>query len=426
MIEPSLYLDNLIRAQKAGKASGMYSICSAHPLVLEASLRHGLEMDSVILLESTCNQVNQYGGYSGMTPVHFMAWVHQMADQLGFPQERLILGGDHLGPLPWRNESAQSAMDKAKTLVQDAVSAGYVKIHLDASMPCAGETSLDVRTIARRTAELAAACEAAQPESTPHLRYVIGTEVPAAGGERTGDVGMRVTQAKDVAETLDETRQAFQDLGVESAWKRVIAVVVQPGVEFGDQVIHAYNRSATQDLTKFIEGVPTIVYEAHSSDYQIALALRQMVEDQFAFLKVGPALTFAYREGILALAEIENILCQGIELSHIHEVLERVMVKTPAHWLGHYGGSVEAQKVARMYSLSDRVRYYWNQPEVQRALGYLFHNLADQTIPLTLISQTLPVQYHKIRQGILPLEPQALLLDKIGEVLEIYHSACQV
>jgi D-tagatose-1,6-bisphosphate aldolase subunit GatZ/KbaZ len=212
---------------------------------------------------------------------------------------------------------------------------------------------------------------------------------------------------------------------MEAAWERVMAVVVQPGVEFGDQTIHDYDRVSARGLTDFIAGVPGLVYEAHSSDYQTQRALREMVEDHFAVLKVGPALTFAYREGIFALAEFEDILCAGKNASQIREVLEEVMKNHPGHWQGHYSGTAEAQKVSRKYSLSDRVRYYWNEQGVQAAVGRLISNLEEVAIPLSLVSQHLPRQYLRVREGVIPLEPHALLLDKVGDVLEDYQSACR-
>ena len=56
------------------------------------------QAQSYVLIEATANQVNQYGGYSGMTPSGFRDYVHTIAARVGFPQKYIILGGDHLGP----------------------------------------------------------------------------------------------------------------------------------------------------------------------------------------------------------------------------------------------------------------------------------------------------------------------------------------
>ena len=61
----------LVRRHKAGQAIGIWSICSAHPVVLRAALCEGLRSGSPVLVEATSNQVNQFGGYTGMTPSGF-------------------------------------------------------------------------------------------------------------------------------------------------------------------------------------------------------------------------------------------------------------------------------------------------------------------------------------------------------------------
>ena len=180
-----------------------------------------------------------------------------------------------------------------------------------------------------------------------------------------------------VEATIEVTEQAFLTRGL-PAWERVIAVVVQPGVEFGDQVVNPYHRDPAQALVRFIEGYAGLVYEAHSTDYQQRDALCQMVHDHFAILKVGPALTFAFREAIFALAHIEEALYAGDEtvtLSGVQGALERAMLNDPTHWRKYYPGDAATQYLARRYSLSDRSRYYWPVPSVHAALARLLDNL---------------------------------------------------
>jgi D-tagatose-1,6-bisphosphate aldolase subunit GatZ/KbaZ len=236
-----------------------------------------------------------------------------------------------------------------------------------------------------------------------------------------------VTPPEDVRETIEVTREAFRQRGVESAWERVIAVVVQPGVEFGDDSLHVYDRERARPLIQFIEQQSGLVYEAHSTDYQRASVLRQLVEDHFAILKVGPALTHALREGIFALAHIETELLggqPGITLSQLPAALEAAMMADPRYWQRHYRGSQPQQRLARTYSYSDRIRYYWAVPTVQAALQRLWANLEATSIPLTLLSQYLPVQYGRVRDGRLTSTPQRLAQDKVGQVLSDYADAC--
>ena len=420
------YLDDIVSAQKHGQALGITSICSAHPLVLEAVLEYGKSTEAHILIEATCNQVNQFGGYTGMQPKDFVRFIDELAVRLDFPRANLMLGGDHLGPTPWQAEPASVAMAKSKTLVRDYVLAGFSKIHLDASMRLGDDPPgpLPVEVAANRAAELAEVAEetARQHGNPQSLRYVIGTEVPIAGGLQEDESNLEVTEISDFEKSLEKSRAAFLTGGLESAWERVVAAVVQPGVEYGDASIHAYNRSATVELTRFIEDQP-LVYEAHSTDYQTQSALQQMVEDHFAILKVGPALTFALREAIFNLAMIENELFPPRKRSGLFDVLDQAMVSDPVHWRKYYHGSSAAQAFARKFSFSDRSRYYWAVPQVQTALQKLIFNLDQQPISLTLLSQFLPLQYQKVRDGILDPSPLRLIKDNVLEVFRGYQGS---
>ncbi len=417
-------LGHLIAAQKNGIPLGMYSVCSAHPLVLEAVMRHAARDQRPVLIEATANQVNQYGGYTGQKPQQFFDWMHSMAAEMSLSADQLILGGDHLGPLVWQSEPADQAMPKAIELVRDYASAGFTKIHLDASMPLGDDPPgpIDPALSARRAAEMARAAE--QASNGRPITYVIGTEVPIPGGAQSADELLEVTTVENARETIEVSRQAFVEAGLDDAWQRVIALVVQPGVEFGHSEIHEYRPEAARDLSRFIEGVPGLIYEAHSTDYQTVSALRQLVADHFAILKVGPGLTFALREGLFALEQIEVELLPESQRSRLSEVLEAVMLAYPGQWQKYYLGDFSKQRQARRFSMSDRIRYYWPDPTVQAAVKNLMDNLSSMQVPLTLVSQHLPQQYTRIRNGELSMTPKDWVIDKIDAVLRDYSTAC--
>ncbi len=152
-----------------------------------------------VLIEATCNQVNQFGGYTGMTPAEFVAYVHGLAAENDFPTGQLILGGDHLRPNVWQNEPAASAMQIAADMVRVYVKAGYTKIHLDATMKLGDDNPsrpLDVELATRRAAWLAKTAEAcADPGAAPPLclRHRSSHPCPwrcnSARGRRPGDGG---------------------------------------------------------------------------------------------------------------------------------------------------------------------------------------------------------------------------------------------
>jgi D-tagatose-1,6-bisphosphate aldolase subunit GatZ/KbaZ len=390
----------------------------------------------VVLLESTSNQVNQFGGYTGMTPAQYFHWIRGLEQSLGVPAESVLIGGDHVGPFPWRTEPAATAMEKAKVLVQASVKAGYVKIHLDATMRVADDPGdhtrpLDPRTSAERTAQLCEAAESAYGElrqESPHARaplYVIGSDVPLPGGTPSEAIPPEITRVDDLLNTMALCESAFRQRGLAGAWERVVAVVVQPAVEHGARIIHPYVRENVKALTGALRGLSNVVFEAHATDYQTGPALREMVEDGFGILKVGPSLTSALREALFLLTHVEEILSsQGtLTPSRVPQALDAAMLREPRHWKAYYAGDEKELAFARMFGLSDRCRYYWNVPSVESAVAHLKSNIRAAQIPASLLSQYMPRQYPRVRQGLMSADPDALIEAQIDEVLRSYQEA---
>jgi len=422
------HLIDSVAQHKKGNGNGIYAVCSAHPLVLEAALRYAHARQTPLLIEATSNQVDQFGGYTGMTPADFRRFVCQLAGRLSFPESRLIFGGDHLGPNRWQNLPAEEAMANADSLIECYVAAGFKKIHLDCSMSCAGDpVPLTDEIVAERAARLANIAEQTCREhfGSADLVYVIGTEVPVPGGAHEALTELEVTTPDAARATLEAHRHAFEKQGLNAIWPRIIALVVQPGVEFDHTHVIDYQPQKAVALSEMVNAFDTLVFEAHSTDYQTPQALRRLVKDHFAILKVGPALTFALREALFSLAAIEEELLPAKACSGLRHVLETVMLDRPEYWQSHYHGDGNTRRLARGYSYSDRVRYYWPDSQIDDAFERLVRNLADDPIPLPLISQYLPLQYVKVREGDLNAAPRDLILDHIQDILRQYHAACQ-
>ncbi|MGB5893592.1 MAG: class II D-tagatose-bisphosphate aldolase, non-catalytic subunit, partial [Ignavibacteriaceae bacterium] len=338
---------DIIKYQKSGTPKGITSICSSNKFVLETAMLNAKSNDNALLIESTSNQVDQFGGYSGMTPEMFRNYVWQIADEFNYQKEKILLGGDHLGPNVWQSESVDSAMQKAEDQIRSYVKAGFTKIHLDTSFPLGNENekSLSPELITERATILCEAAEDAQEKSNGNFSkplYVIGTDVPKPGGAMDDEDYLEVTPIEELQETIAMTKSALLKRGLEDAWDRVIAVVVQPGVEFTDTKVFEYDRMKTSGLKSKIEEEERIVLEAHSTDYQTKESLRQMVEDHFGILKVGPWLTFAFRESVFALEAIEKELFsskKGITPSQLSRIVIEEMNNNPKYWQNHYRGN---------------------------------------------------------------------------------------
>ncbi len=417
---------DLAHRHRAGEAVGIYSVCSAHPLVLSAALQHALAAGGHALIEATSNQVNQDGGYTGRRPAGFRDLVWAMADEIGIPRERVLLGGDHLGPNCWQNQPAKAALGRAAAMVREYVSAGFRKIHLDCSMSCADDPrALSDETIAERSAVLCAEAEDAWRRAGGEAPvYVIGSEVPVPGGAQERLTALAVTEPQDARATIAAHRTAFLQQGLNAAWERAIALVVQPGVEFGHDAVIEYQPENARALSAALVREPRFVFEAHSTDYQTAEALAALVRDHFAILKVGPALSFALREAVWALDRIEREWLGERRSSGVRGALLAAMRADPSHWRKYYHGEGRALELQLEYSLSDRIRYYWPLPAVESAMARLAETFTAAAPPLALLRQYLPSAHDAVRRGEIGTSLQSLVVHHIRQVLADYSSAC--
>jgi D-tagatose-1,6-bisphosphate aldolase subunit GatZ/KbaZ len=416
-------LMTLLARRRAGEIAGIPSICSSHPLVIEAALRRSRRTGAPALIEATCNQVNQDGGYTRMTPRDFVDQVRAIAAKVGVDPHEVILGGDHLGPNPWRQLAAPAAMEKAEAMVAAFVTAGFSKIHLDPSMGCAGEPeALDDEVTAERTVRLACAAEAAAQQAglAPPL-YVVGTEVPPPGGARHALDHVEPTSPERARATLAIFRRAFEAAGLADAFARVVALVVQPGVEFGHDAVAEYDPARAQSLSHALDG-KNLIFEAHSTDYQPTARLAELVRDRFCILKVGPALTFALRETLYGLDFIASELALDYPTRALAKAMEGLMLAEPRWWAPYYPDDPARQRIWRHYSYSDRIRYYWPHPKADAAVRRLLKTLSGVTIPAPLARQFLPHLELAWRSS--HHDGDRVLLASIDEVLGQYAAAC--
>lgn len=425
------YVLSISREPKDARGDGIPSICSANSYVHEAVLELAREHDLPVLIEVTSNQVNQNGGYTGLTPRDFVQYIRELSREFQLPASAVMLGGDHLGPNPWKERSPDEAMQEASVLMSHFASAGYTKLHIDASMPLgeeleSGTFSLD--GVARRQAQLCKTAETAvrRSEGSQDPIYVIGSEVPIPGGATDVEDGITVTDVRDFEHTVTSVHEAFAEHGLSGTWPRVRAVVVQPGVEFGHHGVHPYRPEAAADLVAAMRKRNEMPFEGHSTDYQTEGALRHMATDGVVFLKVGPELTFAMREALFALEHIEIAMYHddSERLSQLQQTVDRVMLEQPHYWQSYYRGSSAEQRLARAYSLSDRIRYYWGFPAVKKAVQRLFSNLNGRQLPRGLVSQYFSHLSPDVPVSQTRLTAESLVRLHIQRVLRRYYRAC--
>ncbi len=418
---------DIVKKHKEGLPLGIYSVCSAHPLVIQAALEVALSTDTYALIEATSNQVNQDGGYTGMQPADFRELVFTIADNVKLPRDKIILGGDHLGPNCWQGLTSEAAMQKSDILIEEYVKAGFKKIHLDCSMSCSDDpVPLSDDIVAERAARLCQVAERAWKETGGEAPvYIIGTEVPVPGGATEELDELEVTSPEAATKTISTHKKIFEANGLSDVWPRIVALVVQPGVEFDHHKVIDYKDTKAKDLSEFINTQPHMIFEAHSTDYQTASNLNNLVRDHFAILKVGPGVTFALREALWALDQIEQEWLAAGQTSNLKATMKKVMNELPKYWQPYYTSEGQQLELDCQYSLSDRIRYYWPQIEIQKAYKLMSENFESKSVPLTLLSQYLPLQYQAIRDGEITASVEEIVIHHITIVLKQYLNACR-
>ena len=410
---------SLLSRNRSGEAVGLPCFCTANEQVLRSIFQFAQKHQVPAVVEATCNQVNQDGGYTGMTATDFRDWMTTLAKEFGVASESIVLGGDHLGPNPWRHLPAKEAMAKADVLVRDYAAAGFKKIHLDASMACGGESTPSFELVAERAARLCKIAESHSPHAE-ELVYIIGTEVPIPGGETDDMDELAVTSVARLTDTIDTHREAFDKEGLSHVWPKIVSVVTQPGVDFSHTAIHRFEPNKARDLSAAVKAIENMTFEAHSTDYQPTESLAELVKQHFFFLKVGPELTFRMREAVFALASIETHLLPEKKRSHLIANIDKAMQENSEHWTPYYRGAEELVSQLKHFSYSDRIRYYWTVPGVAQALGRLFDNLSDIKIPETIVSQ-----YFSSRQfGSMDAPASQITADHIALCVGRYYEAC--
>jgi D-tagatose-1,6-bisphosphate aldolase subunit GatZ/KbaZ len=335
---------------------------------------------------------------------------------------------DHLGPHVWSTQPADAAFNNAVALVRQCVNAGFRKLHFDITTgaPCNPGDTAAMKKAARQTADLCRVAEETAREISYEndMLYVIGTDVPEPGGGLRPEEGVAITDPQHLAQTLSVFQSAFASAGLERAWKKVVAVVVQPGVDFDDFSIADYDRRRAAALAAYHQYLPHgMTYEVHAADFQKPEALKKMVADRFNLLKIGPCVTFALRQALYALAHIEEALPDIDQPSHLRQTMEAMMIRDPLYWRSHYQGTPEQLAYMRHFGLRDRIRYYWALPQARKAVNQLLHNL-NRSIPRALQEQYLPDLPADFLPAGKTMPPEAIINFRLHKILKPYRDAC--
>ena len=423
-------LINIMKANCRGERKGIYAVESYNSTVMEAYFRQALVDGSPVLLEISANMLGLPGQSGKISPAEFIEKVKHAAVEAKFPRDRIFLGVNDLGPSLWKDESDEYALKKACVFISDLVGLGFNKLGIHAGEPIKGnpvdEPLAQEIIIGRETALYQAAEGAAAdlPEEEKPL-YVINAYPRQEAGRVENQ--RRVVSRKDVEDAVDWYAQIAAAAGLPKMKKRLLAVRIFLGPGYDSENVIPFDSSLLKEMGGCEYGEYTVVLEAQQTDYQSQTVLNQLLDNHFAFLRVGLELTYSMREALFSLAMMENetmVGKPGVYLSNYIIELDRAMQAVPHHWQKYYTGNGFEQLVARKYSFYDRSRFFLEDKEVRKMKKRLYDNLTAHPVPLTVLRQFMPHQFERVAAGVLENKPKALVMDAVRRVLRRYSRAC--
>lgn len=386
------------------------SFCTSNEDVINSIINFCKKYKLPILIESTSNQVNQFGGYSKLKPSEFKRKIEKLSKNNLFPKKNIIFGGDHLGPLPWKKLDKKIAMNRAKNLVKLYFNSKFNKLHIDTTIKLKNDKTFNKEIIKNRSKKLLSNLN---NKYTKKLILVLGSEVPPAGG---GMIKRKYNKnlENEIISEIHLYKKIFKDLKV----KNKLNLVVDPGLSFNDTKVFKSKNNVLKFLKK-ISKLMNVEYEAHSTDYQSLLELKKLVKSNFKFLKVGPELTYNFTNAILKMSKIEKKYTKNH--SDIKNIILKTLKQNKKNWMDYYNRA-DINKV--LIGKFDRLRYYWNDINIKKAKNKLFQNIDN--LDKRILLRDMGIKNNN--QVLLSLSNESnstiIINSYIFKVLQKYYKAC--
>ena len=342
------------------------SFCTANFLVLNTLLIFCKKKKLPALIESTSNQVNQFGGYSKNHPKDFIKKINGFIKSLKINKKSVYFGGDHLGPLPWKNNKSSVALKNSIKLIDLYLKANYQKIHIDTSIQCKDDKLIADKIIFARTEYILK--NLTNKKKLNKIFFVFGTEVPFAGGNDKKK--FKITQNNKI---ITDYQNFSKLLNSEKLSLKDFALVIEPGMKFKNNSITKPNFKSFEINRKFSKK-NKFYFEAHSTDYQDLETLKKLVKNNFKILKVGPELTYNLIKSLLFMQEIEKIFFK--KNSDFKKIIIKNMLFNNFYWKDFFNmGRKKKLEKDLLNSFYDRARYYLSIDDVMNSIKILEINI---------------------------------------------------
>lgn len=370
-------VDFLLRKMKElekveGRPSTLFAACPNSETVIKAALRSAKRANAPIKFAATLNQVDEDGGYTGLTQSEFVEMVKIEAEAISY-EGLIIVALDHGGP--WlkdqhsiENWSLEETMTAVKKSLEAAIDAGYDFLHIDPTVDKTlppGEI-IPIERVAERTIELIKHAENHRREKgIAPLGYEVGTE-EVHGGLANLEVFDRF---------LSLLKEGLEKEGLSEVWP--ILIVGKVGTDlhttvFDPEVAKTLAEKAAK-YGSFIKGHYTD-YVENPEEYPLS---------GMGAANVGPEFTEEEYNALTQLAQLEDKLKEEkliARSSLILQVLEKEVYESK-RWQKWLKGE---EKGKDLYDLSPSrqkwliktgCRYIWAQPRVVASRTLLYRNL---------------------------------------------------
>ena len=352
-----------MRIDKLIQKKSLPSFCTSNFEVLN-SIMYFCHINKLpCLIECTSNQVNQFGGYTKITPKKFIKKISNIRKKIKFKKNKLFLGGDHLGPLPWKNLKTKIALKNSIKLIDSYLKQDFCKIHIDTSIKCKDEEKINSNIIFDRTLKILKNDKI--KKGIKNRFIVIGTEVPLSG---SGDNKRIIkTSNKQIEDEVLKFKKILKQIKSQS---KIFALVIEPGMKYMHSKITSPDFKNFLDKKKFSKK-NNFVFEAHSTDYQPLRILKKLTKNNFKFLKVGPELTYNYSRSLFFMQNLEEKFSFK-KKSDMKNIILTTMKKNKKYWKAYYLGG---RSNLLLNSKLDRMRYYLNLKPIVNSINILKENV---------------------------------------------------
>lgn len=362
------------RKAATGVPMTLFAACPNSLSVIKASFRAAKRNNAPIYFATTLNQVDNDGGYTGMTQAEFTKILAREAAAVNYTGP-YVVAIDHGGP--WLKDkqtlekyTLEQAMDGVKKSYEAAILAGYDLIHVDPTVDITlpkGEI-INIHVVAQRTVELIKHAEDfRKAHNMPPISYEVGTEEVHGG----------LADDKTFDTFLTDLKAGLAAAGMPDIWP--IFIVGKVGTDLHTTLFDA---EVARKLTNKVRPYGSYIKGHYSDDVDNP---QDYPTSGMGAANVGPEFTMCEYKALMELEQLELADANCKDKSGMSQALLNA-VHDSGRWKKWLRGEevgkdlLECTKERQEWLVQTCCRYIWQNKEVLDARQKLYDNLQKQGV----------------------------------------------